>query len=376
MYDIDTYIKGAKQKAWKEIHEVQDTGVVPRLIDEITPDPPASSEKVGSSGIKPRSNDKVGQKSAAPDADTTTEAKETGKDKSEAERKSLEPELGLELDLPVQSPFHDQREKTVAAFVLNHLSHHGYTETLNSTRSEMARRKWLPVKPTSSSDAVKGGDNVDDEPTATSSVTILQRINELGRAISDKDRPIPLDEIAKFESTEISPSSSSSSSTLLTLAISRKSLLQRFAIHQLMYLIREAQSSVRRLSKSLAPDERAKVKEEMEIAEMRALDYGRQLRKRSKPDSENWGLNELVLLEEAFGVLTLGYVSDVESSVEVEGGVSGRHGETEGGGDAMTRASSKDEVGPAEKRAQLMRAKWDVLRDLDGEVLDAVLRSE
>ena len=124
-YDIDTHVREVRDRIWSE---AMSTTVkrIPRVVDQLTPPPPDT----------PR-----------PDAE--------------------EPKTTLE----------DPADKTLAAMVLDHLSHSGYTSTLRATEHEMNRRGWihrkiLPFMPTSTPE-------IEDDPAPRSFASHTKAIDWL-----------------------------------------------------------------------------------------------------------------------------------------------------------------------------------------------------
>ncbi|ORX34939.1 hypothetical protein BD324DRAFT_633305 [Kockovaella imperatae] len=124
-YDIDTHVKGVRDRIWFEAHHAS-VRQVPRLVDQVTP---------------PNGNAPVS---------------------------TLEP-----------------IDKTSAALVLDYLAHAGLTATLAATEKEMARRKWIP-RTTVSGNATKEPE-LDSDPTIESFASISKAIDWLQLRLTSRD---------------------------------------------------------------------------------------------------------------------------------------------------------------------------------------------
>ena len=157
-------------------------------------------------------------------------------------------------DLPVNSVLRDPVEQTTAAFVLDYLTQHGYSTTLQSTRQEMIKRDWL---------------STDSSPASDSQ---LEPIHQISRQMLDLSGPIPVD--------------------LIDTWCHESELMNRSAVLQLVHLIRQSQ---------------ARPEDDME----EALAYGKELREQSRKKgpsdtiSLEWDKISLEWLDEASGCLGL-----------------------------------------------------------------------
>jgi len=157
-------------------------------------------------------------------------------------------------DLPVTSVLREPVAQTTAAFVLNYLTQHGYSATLESTRQEMIKRDWI---------------SADSPPPSDSQ---LGHVHQISRQILDLSGPMPLELIDRW--------------------CHESELMNRSAVLQLVHLIRQSQ---------------ARSEDDME----EALTYGKKLREQSRKKgpsdtfSLEWDYASLGWLDEASGSLGL-----------------------------------------------------------------------
>ena len=157
-------------------------------------------------------------------------------------------------DLPVNSVLREPVEQTTAAFVLDYLTQHGYSTTLQSTRQEMIKRDWISADSSSSSDSQ------------------LEHAHQISRQMLDLSGPMPLELIDRW--------------------CHESELMNCSAVLQLVHLIRQSQ---------------ARDDDDME----EALAYGKELREQSRKKgpsdtiSLEWDYASLGWLDEASGSLGL-----------------------------------------------------------------------
>jgi len=157
-------------------------------------------------------------------------------------------------ELPVTSVLRNPVEQATAAFVLDYLTQHGYSSTLQSTRQEMIKRDWLSAESLPPSDSR------------------LEPIHQISRQMLDLSAPVPIDLIDTWGH--------------------ESELMNRSAVLQLVHLIRQSQ-----------------VRSEDDMDE--ALAYGKKLREQSRKKgpsditSLEWDMISLEWLDEASGCLGL-----------------------------------------------------------------------
>lgn len=142
------------------------------------------------------------------------------------------------------------KDRMTAAFVLDYLKHHGHTAALESTRSEMTRRSWIPAPNESSA--------------TTQSDETLATINDISRLLSIPGAAVPLQRIGEI----LHPFSTH---------------YHRMAIYHLVYSIQDT--------------------EEDDEEDMRVIAFGQDLHQ--KAQEQPWAQDEVELLEEAFGLLAI-----------------------------------------------------------------------
>jgi hypothetical protein len=177
-----------------------------------------------------------------------------GMEVDQADKKEEEVAPDTKTDLPVTSVLCGPVEQTTAAFVLDYLTQHGYSSTLQSTRQEMIKRDWISTDPS---------------PPSGSQ---LKPVHQISRQMLDLSGPMPID--------------------LIDLWCYESELLNRSAVLQLVHLIRQSQ---------------ARDDDGME----EALAYGKKLREQSRKKgpsdtiSLEWDHASLGWLDEASGSLGL-----------------------------------------------------------------------
>jgi hypothetical protein len=233
-FDIDSYVETIKDKFAQEINKVT-VDRIPKLepwrngmeqtVDEIMM-AINNNEPMHRDGMETDQVDK-------PKEDVATDPKS---------------------ELPVTSVLREPVEQTTAAFVLNFLTQHGYSSTLQSTRQEMIKRDWI---------------SADLKPPSDSQ---LEPVHQISRQMLDLSAPMPID--------------------LIDTWCHESELMNRSAVLQLVHLIRQSQ---------------ARPEDDME----EALAYGKELREQSRKKgpsdtiSLEWDSTSLEWLDEASGCLGL-----------------------------------------------------------------------
>jgi hypothetical protein len=237
-FDIDSYVETIKDKFAQQINKVTvDKG--PRL-------------RPWSTGVKQTVEDDM-MMSMDMDMDDIEPMHRDGMELDQADKPKEEATPDSNTELPVNSVLRGPVEQTTAAFVLNYLTQHGYSATLQSTRQEMIKRDWISADSPPPSDFQLG------------------HIHQISRQILDLSGPMPLELIDRW--------------------CHESELMNRSAVLQLVHLIRQSQAR----------------DDDME----EALTYGKKLREQSRKKgpsdtiSLEWDHASLGWLDEASGSLGL-----------------------------------------------------------------------
>lgn len=166
----------------------------------------------------------------------------------------------------IKPPSLPAKDRMTAAFVLDYLKHHGHTTALESTRSEMIRRSWIPAPVGISSKS----------ETESESDEKLGKINEINKILAIPGSTIPIDKIR-----DLLPAASA--------------LLHRMAINHLVHSIQDARSNDKDNEEDNGDGGGEK--------EMEAIKLGRDTLRVAR--AQSWGSAEMDLLDEAFGLLAL-----------------------------------------------------------------------
>ena len=241
-FDIEAYMREARDNA-----EVD--------VNNHVPGPDRVCRLGGDASTKP--NDESEDKDGDGDQDGDIEMK-SSKSASAGE---------AAIDTPSKpkpkAPSLPAKDRMTAAFVLDYLKHHGHTTALESTRSEMIRRSWIPT-PIGSPYKSKSKSEIEVDGK-------LAKINEVNRLLAIPGSTIPIDKIR-----ELLPPTST--------------LMHRMTVYHLVQSIQEARSN--------DDDEDGDSEKEME-----AIKLGRDTLRDAR--ALPWGSAEMDLLDEAFGLLAL-----------------------------------------------------------------------
>lgn len=160
---------------------------------------------------------------------------------------------GTESNSKPSPPSLPAKDRMTAAFVLDYLKHHGHTAALDSTRTEMVRRSWIP------SPAEKSSATLESDET-------LIKINLIYRQLMIPGAAVPIELVKQ-------------------LLPWHSSLYHRMSIHHLVYSIQDVKG------------------DEDEDEDMRVVAYGQDLHQNAR--DQPWGPDEVELLEEAVGLLVI-----------------------------------------------------------------------
>jgi hypothetical protein len=236
-FDIDSYVETIKDKFAQQVNKVT-VDKVPRL-------------KPWAAGVKQTLEDDM---MMGMDMDDIEPMHRDGMELDQAEKPKEEAATESKTELPVNSVLREPVAQTTAAFVLDYLTQHGFSSTLQSTRQEMIKRDWISTESSPPSDSQLG------------------YVHQISRQILDLSGPMPLELIDRW--------------------CHESELMNRSAVLQLVHLIRQSQ---------------ARPEDDM----VEALIYGKKLREQSRKKgpsdtiSLEWDHASLGWLDEASGSLGL-----------------------------------------------------------------------